>query len=211
MAISKQSKIVYVIWITLAVSAALAIWRGVWDEAFIALLTLSLSFLPSVFEDRFKIHLPLSVSAVIVLFLFATLFLGEIGDFYERYWWWDVVMHSGSALGIGLIGFVLIFMLFEGDKYAAPAYALALLSVFVAIAIGGIWEIFEYLMDSWFAMNMQKSGLQDTMWDMIVNAIGATIAGLSGYFYLRGKWFGGLSRTIDQFVKANKSFFRKNN
>ncbi len=118
-------------------------------------------------------------------------------------------MHSGSALGVGLIGFVLIFMLFEGNKYAAPPYALALLSFFVAMAIGAIWEIFEYSMDIWFGMNMQKSGLDDTMWDMIVNLVGATIAGLAGYFYLRGKWFVGLARLIDQFVRANKKLFRK--
>lgn len=210
MKIPKQSIIVYLIWLTLVGSAAVAMWMRLWNEAFVALLTLGMTFLPMLFEGRFKIHLPISASAVIVLFLFSTLFLGEIGDFYERYWWWDVAMHSGSALGIGLIGFVLIFMLFEGDKYAAPPYALALLSFFVAMGIGALWEIFEYLMDAWFGLNMQKSGLSDTMWDMIVNTVGATIAGLAGYFYLRGKWFAGLAKAIDEFVKTNKHFFRKN-
>jgi hypothetical protein len=49
------------------------------------------------------------------------------------------------------------------------------------------WEIFEFSMDQIFGLNMQKpmlgdpSGLTDTMWDMIVNLIGAAIVSLSGW------------------------------
>jgi hypothetical protein len=32
---------------------------------------------------------------------------------------------------------------------------------------------------------MQKSGLVDTMWDLIADCIGAGIAGLYGYLYLK--------------------------
>ncbi len=210
MKIPKQSRLVYLIWAILLLEALVSAWLQQWNEAFVAVMILGLTFLPYLFEERFKIHIPIFAGAMIVLFLFATLFLGEIGNFYERYWWWDVLLHSGAAIGIGLIGFVMVFMLFEGDRYAAPPMALAVLTFFIAMAIGAIWEIFEYLMDQIFGMNMQKSGLDDTMWDLIVNFAGAMIAGLAGYFYLRSRWFVGLARLIDQFVKANKKFFRKN-
>lgn len=210
MVFHKQSLVVYAIWATLFVAILVSAWLQRWNESFVALLTLGLTFLPILFEDRFRIRLPLSVGALIALFLFGTLFLGEVFDFYEKYWWWDIGLHSGSAIGFGLIGFVLIFMLFEGDRYAAPPYAIALLSFCFALAMGGMWEVFEYLMDVTFGMNMQKSGLDDTMGDMMVNMAGASIGALGGYFYLRGKHFAGLSRLIDQFVKANKSLFRKN-
>ncbi|MBL4807572.1 MAG: hypothetical protein JKY31_09830 [Rhodobacteraceae bacterium] len=210
MRIPKQSLIVYLVWMFLLVEVLVSAWLMAWSEAFVALLTLGLTFLPVVFEDRLRIHLPLSVGAVMVLFLFGTLFLGEVGDFYEKYWWWDVLLHSASAIGFGLIGFVLIFMLFEGDRYAAPPRSIAFLSFCFALAIGAMWEVFEYLMDIAFGLSMQKSGLDDTMWDMIVNMIGASIGALAGYFYLREKWFVGLARMIDQFVKANKKLFRKN-
>jgi hypothetical protein len=41
-------------------------------------------------------------------------------------------------------------------------------------------------MDSLFGINMQKSGLPDTMWDLIVDALGALLVSIVGYFYLRG-------------------------
>ncbi len=136
--------------------------------------------------------------------------MGEVGGFYERYWWWDLVLHSGAAMAGGLVGFVLVFMLFEGDRFAAPPLALAYLAFSSAVAIGALWEVFEFGMDAVFGLNMQKSGLEDTMWDMIVNTIGAGIAATAGYFYLLGRHFGGLVRLIEQLIDANKKFFRKN-
>ncbi len=205
-----QSTIVYLIWVFLAGEGLYSLWQRQWSEAFVALFTLSLTFLPFVFKDRLGVRLPMTFGALIVVFLFATLFLGEVGDFYERYWWWDVVLHSGSAIGLGLIGYVLVFMLFEGDRFAAPPLALAFLAFSIAVSIGAIWEIFEFSMDSMFGMNMQKSGLVDTMWDLIVNTIGASIGALAGYLYQKGKHFIGLSRMIEQFVRANAKLFRKN-
>ena len=39
--------------------------------------------------------------------------------------------------------------------------------------IGVIWEIFEFSLDYVIGLNMQKSGLVDTMGDLIVNSIGS--------------------------------------
>jgi len=205
-----QSIVVYLIWAFLFGEALFSLWERQWNEAFVAGFTLALTLLPFVFKDRLGVRLPMTFGALIVVFLFATLFLGEVGDFYERYWWWDVVLHSGSAIGFGLIGYVLVFMLFEGDRFAAPPLALAFLAFSIAVSIGAIWEIFEFSMDSIFGMNMQKSGLVDTMWDLIVNTIGASIGALAGFLYQRGKHFLGLSRMIEQFVRANAKLFRKN-
>jgi hypothetical protein len=209
MKIARQNIIVYLIWLFLAGEVLASLWFGRWSGAFVAAFTLGLTFLPGIFEERLGITLPMTFGAMIVVFVFATLFLGEVGDFYERFWWWDVVLHSGSAIGFGLIGFVLVFMLFEGDRFAAPPLALAFLSFSIAMSMGALWEIFEFTMDSLFGTSMQKSGLVDTMWDLIVDTIGASIGAMAGYFYLRGRRFAGLSKMIEQFVEANKKLFRK--
>jgi hypothetical protein len=47
-----------------------------------------------------------------------------------------------------------------------------------------LWEIFEFAGDQLFGMNMQKEGLTDTMWDLIVDTLGAFVAAVFGYFYL---------------------------
>ncbi len=144
-----------------------------------------------------------------MVFVFGTIFLGEAFDFYTRYWWWDVILHAGSAVGFGLAGFLFVFMLFEGDRYAAPAWAVAFISFCFALSIGTLWEIFEFAMDQIFGLNMQKSGLIDTMWDLIVDTLGASIGAIAGLSYLKGQELGGLTAAIREFVAANRRFFRK--
>ena len=143
------------------------------------------------------------------MFIFGTLFLGEVFNFYERYWWWDVVLHGASAIGFGLVGFIFVFAMFEGDRYAAPSWAIALISMCFAMTIGAVWEIFEFTMDQLFGMTMQKSGLVDTMWDLIVDAIGGSIGALAGYGFLKGRSRSGLPGLIGDFVRRNSRIFGK--
>lgn len=201
--------IVQMIWAVLLVAFVLALAEGRWSLAFVSAATFGLSILPVVASRRFGIRLPVRFFAWIVVFVFGTIFLGEAFDFYTRYWWWDVILHAGSAVGFGLAGFLFVFMLFEGDRYAAPAWAVAFISFCFALSIGTLWEIFEFAMDQIFSLNMQKSGLIDTMWDLIVDTLGASIGAIAGLSYLKGQELGGLTAAIREFVAANRRFFRK--
>ena len=204
-----QTWLARLIWLALAgvFLNALALWRL--ELAFVALATLALSLAPVVAARWADIHVPPGLITAVVLFVGATLFLGEVFGFYDRFWWWDIVMHGTSAIAFGLIGFVLVFMMFQGDRYAAPPLALAFLAFCFAISIGTAWEIFEFAMDRLFGFNMQKSGLMDTMGDLIVNMIGALIGAAVGFGYLKGQARGGLATLIDEFVYRNPRFFKR--
>ena len=180
-----------------------------WMPLFVAATTLVLTMLPDRFALLFGVELPQPVLSVIVIFIFATLFLGEVANFYERFWWWDVLLHFFSALAIAALAFLMIFMLFEGDRFAAPPTALAVLSGAVAMAIGALWEIFEYAMDQFFGMNMQKSGLNDTMTDLMIDLAGAALGALSGYLFLKGRKSGGIGALMAEFVALNRRWYRK--
>lgn len=193
----------------LIMGALISLFTERYSTAFIAMVTLFLTLVPFRFARTFSIKLPGNFSTAIVFFIFATLFLGEAFDFYERYWWWDLFLHGGSAISFGLIGTVVVLMLFEGDRFAAPPLAIAVISFCLAVSIGAFWEIFEFLMDQSFGTNMQKSGLPDTMGDLIVDTFGAAIGATAGYFYLKGQRFGGLSATIADFVASNRHLFKK--
>ena len=201
----RTNHVITAVRLALVIAAIIALWEGNWSASFVSTATLILTYLPQIFADRFGIRLPVGFSTAIVLFIFATLFLGEVLDFYNRYWWWDIALHGGSAIGFGLIGTLFVLMLFEGDRYAAPPIAIAFISWCFALSIGALWEIFEYAMDQTFGMNMQKSGLVDTMWDLIVDAVGGAIGAAAGFLYLKGREIGGLGA----FVAQNRRWFRK--
>jgi len=205
----RQPLPVQIIWVVLAVEFAVALWERQWPLAGVAVITFSLTLVPLAVVSRMGLRLPYAFIVGITAFIFATIFLGEAADFYNRYWWWDVVLHGGSALGFGLLGFLFTFTLFEGDRYAAPAWAVAMIAFSFAVTIGTLWEIFEFGMDMTFGTNMQKSGLIDTMGDLIVDVIGASIGGLAGYFYLKGRSLGGMTGILQDFIDRNHRLFRK--
>jgi hypothetical protein len=199
------------VWVLLVLAGIIALFTARWSLAFVAMATLMLSLLPEIFAEKFKIKLPQSFIGFIVTFIFASIFLGEAADFYERLWWWDIALHGTASIGFGLIGFLFIFMLFAGDRFAAPPIALALIAFCVAVAIGVTWEIFEFAMDQVFGLNLQKSGLLDTMGDLIVDMLGAFLGATAGYLFLKGRRFGGLAAMIRQFVRANMDLYSKSN
>ena len=116
MQLRKNALVIYAIWAVLAIEFVEAVVTREWLVAFVAFATVVLSILPGIVVKRFHVELPVSFLALITVFVFATLFLGEVFDFYGRYWWWDVVLHSGSAITFGLIGFLFTLFLFEGDR-----------------------------------------------------------------------------------------------
>ncbi|MCG7574704.1 hypothetical protein MHM39_14120 [Phaeobacter sp. CNT1-3] len=196
------------IWTLLAVFGLASLLAGRWAGAFVAFGTLAVSLAPLFVARWADIKVPPSFIAAIVAFVGGTLFLGEVFDFYETFWWWDIAMHGSSAVGFGLIGFVLIFMMFQGDAYAAPPIAMAFFAFCFAMAIGAFWEIFEFSMDQLFGLNMQKSGLMDTMGDLIVDATGALIGAGAGWVYLTYRnRRRGLTRVIEEFVRNNPRLF----
>lgn len=205
----QQPEVVQLIWASLALAFLGALVTARWSLAFVALATFALSLAPLVFVRRLGVRLPMAFVAGIVIFIYFTIFLGEAFDFYERYAWWDVLLHGGSALAFGLIGFLFAYTLFEGDRYAAPAWALALIAFSFAVTIGAVWEIFEFAMDQTFGLNMQKSGLVDTMWDLIVDVTGGGIGAFCGFLFLKGRELGGLTAVLHDFVEKNRAFYRR--
>jgi uncharacterized membrane protein YjdF len=97
----------------------------------------------------------------------------------------------------------------EIDLDLKPGFV-ALFAFMFAVGIGAIWEIFEYFMDQVFGLNMQKSGLQDTMWDLIVDVVGAAIIAFLGWGYIKTRETDSfLERWIEDFILKNPHLFQE--
>ena len=94
--------------------------------------------------------------------------------------------------------------------WLGPAAFVALFAFVFAIGLGTIWEIFEFGMDSLFGTNMMKSGLKDTMCDLIVNCIGALTISVLGWGYLRTEGYDSfLERWVHKFIERNPHLFER--
>lgn len=193
--------------ISLIIAIATATINNRYTTLFVATLSFILTFVPYLFKKRYHIYLPVEFEVTVILFIYGSLYLGEVHGYYELYWWWDILLHTSSAIAFGFIGFAILYILYSGKKISGNPAWIAIFSFCFAMAIGCLWEIYEFGMDQLFGFNMQKSGLIDTMWDLIIDGLGALIASISGYFYMKKRHIFLFGRALRKFEEENISFF----
>lgn len=194
----------------LVIGAGLAVWQHQWLTAATTGVILVVTLLPLMLGRRFQVFVPPEFEAFTIVFVFASLFLGEVGGYYTRFWWWDAALHTASGFLLGILGFLLVYVMNEKEEidfHMNPGFV-AFFAFMFAVGMGALWEIFEFAMDGFFGFNMQKSGLVDTMWDLIVDTVGAAIIAILGYGWLRTAGPDSfLERWIDSFIETNPRFF----
>lgn len=193
----------------MAVGLVVAVLQQNWFQTTVISGILVLTALPFVLGNRFDVRIPAEFELMAVLFVFLSLFMGWVHGYYLRYAWWDGALHVGSGLLLGILGFTLVWALNQN-----PAARVHLRSGFIAffaftfaLSAGALWEIFEYAMDVWFQADMQWGGLEDTMWDLILDAGSAAFISLLGYGWLRSGRESFLERWIHRFVTENPGLF----
>jgi hypothetical protein len=168
-----------------------------------SLVILVFSAMPALVERTFRITLPVEVDLTLTAFVFAHFMLGEFSDYYNRFWFFDLILHSSSGILIGLVGFVIMYFFLYSSRVTANPLLVSVLCVSFSLAAGALWEIFEFGMDQLFGFNMQKSGNVDTMSDLIVDFLGACIVGFGVYRYLTRDEDGLVKLMINRFIQYN--------
>jgi len=121
---------------------------------FICILSLYfISLLPKL-EKNYKLYIPYELQLFVILFIFATLVLGELNNYYNLYWWWDLLLHFSSSVALAILSFGIILRLLRNEKLKASAVLISTFTLLIVIGIGGIWEIFEFTMDQSFNLDM---------------------------------------------------------
>jgi len=231
-----------IILFTMAASILLGL-LSVWGEtgeshyfmnAFTCLVMLIITFVPSYIASRTRVIVPAALQTMFVIFTFFAMYFGEILSYYEKYWWWDVMLHSTSGFMLGLLGYLLLYSL-NTDRHIffhINSFCVMLFAFCFALACGALWELFEFAGDFLLGMNMQKSvyvtdvaalapyinrwgrfmdpGLVDSMKDLIVDSIGALIAVIGSYLYsIRKKDPRAVLRELEEADMAHREALRE--
>ena len=198
--------------LSLLVGAVLSFVQGRLEAGAVTLAIFLITFLPVMLGNRFQVRIPSEFELLSVILIYASLFLGEVHGYYVRFWWWDLVLHTSTGFLLGILGFLLVYVLNEKkeiDLDLKPGFV-ALFAFVFAMALGTFWEILEYATDRIFGTNMQKSGLTDTMWDLIVNCIGALVISVLGWSYLLREGINSfLEKWIHKFIERNPRLFER--
>ena len=199
----------------MTIGLLLAIRAQHWQNVFTITCIILLMIAPSRLGHRYRIQIPPEFELMAILFVFASMFLGELHGYYVRYWWWDIALHTTSGLLLGVFGFLLIYILNEDSRVQLkmrPGFV-SLFAFMFAVSLATVWEIFEFSMDQLLGTNMQKamwrdpSGLTDTMWDLIVDTLGAATVAISGWWHLKMEKKSIFDGWIQKFIERNPRLF----
>lgn len=157
--------------------------------------------LPSLIEQKWSFEIPNHMSILYFIFLYCAIYLGEVRNFYYIVPHWDTILHAFSGAMLGALGFTLVRILNDSEKIkvALSPLFVCLFAFCFALAVGAVWEIYEFTGDALFGLNMQKfrladgtelvghAALSDTMKDIIIDAVSALAVTLIGYLSMLGK------------------------
>ena len=132
-------------------------------------------------------RLPSAYYYVLALFACAAQYFGMMFHFYERFSFFDLLLHFSSGFLLTMYGnYFCRFLVKKYSHPGIPAVITVLFSVFFAVTGAVIWEIYEFLADRFLGMTSQGIGVADTMEDLIAGSLSAVICGIL-LFLLRSK------------------------
>ncbi len=149
---------------------------------------------PKFFTRGFIPKIPIEIEIILFVMVFVQFVLGEARDFYTTIPYYDKFVHYLLPMFIGLLAFLFLYTLQETGNLKVSKWAMVVLVVMIALAIGAFWEICEYLsdrifyamFDSWhhFQGNAQQSAIDDTMTDLIIDTLGGVFGALLALWFV---------------------------
>lgn len=198
--------ITFVLQLLLVLGLLLFLWKRNWENVFLTAVVIALTLVPVFLSRRYRVILPPEFELISAVFVFLSLFLGSAFDWYYKLWWWDLVLHACSGFLLGIIGFIVLFVMNRTDripKGIRPSF-LCFFGVTFAVTLGVVWEIFEFTVDRlWPYVNMQsnETGVVDTMEDLIVDTLGAIVVAAMGYAYIKTGRYSFVADGVQRFLK----------
>lgn len=148
------------------------------------------AWVPFLLECIFKLKISTLSCIFFEIFLFYTCVLGTIWNFYTLISFYDKIVHASSGILIAVI----IYDLLKCTKHENNFnyFWLFILIFSICLAVGSLWEIWEFATDfildgntQQFTNKIGRAALLDTMIDTICNTIGAIIGSVLVIFIQR--------------------------
>lgn len=155
----KPTFVTYVILRMLVIfSLVRAVFLGESESIMYCSLVLILLGMPLILESKFKVELSPVMEIIIFLFIYAAEILGEVESYYVKVPGWDTALHTMNGFLCAAIGYSLFEMLnrSESFKIRLSPFFLALVAFCFSMTVGVLWEFFEFGMDHFLHMDMQK-------------------------------------------------------
>lgn len=178
------------------------------SNIFLCLLAIALMSAPRYMKTKFNITFKNWVEILVLFFLFMSIILGFVQEFYITVQGFDKLVHTISGIVISLVALELVTIyahhIERNKQQTIPILFTVLFSFAFSVTLLFLWEVYEFLADtityifSQNPTNMQRYlwsntsnifpqdyGLLDTMLDMILGTLGAAVVSITAGLFLR--------------------------
>ncbi len=148
------------------------------DSSIIFTLTL-----PYILRKFFKLDISDTFTFIWIIFIFLAHYLGVTAELYFKIPGFDKVTHTMS----GVLSACAAYLLLKNKKINDTFFNILFIISF-SFMCAGMWEIFEFTCNALVggdAQRVAETGVDDTMWDIIVAFFGSTMFII--YVLLKGK------------------------
>lgn len=192
-----QTPISNIIKLILIISIGYSIYFNLWRILFVNLLLLILIFIP-LLSKRINIEIPREIEFVLLIFVIASFFLGDIRG---------LVIQIFFGLAIGFVGFALMIILYKNSGLK-PNYPLIILfSLSISIALGAISELAKFYLKLFLNYNISMADYNYSMTSLSLVFLGAIIASIVGYIYMNGTKIEFMDNLVKKFKSKNPNLF----
>lgn len=173
----KRTKIQMVLTLIVVFSVIRQFFLGNYHNMFLGILTLILFMVPQFLDKKLSVTIPVGLETVILIFIFSAEILGEINAFYVKIPIWDSILHTTNGFLMAAIGFALIDLFNRSEKFSIKMspYFVAFFAFCFSMTVGVLWEFFEFSMDQFFGLDMQKDWIVTAINSVKLNPIGANV------------------------------------
>ncbi len=169
----------YILRIVLIIFLVISLVRKDWLWVVGCSFTILISFTPTILKRDFGITLPWVLDLMISISIFLHVG-GIIFNLYGIIPGYDIVTHFVTSILVGFLAFIIIYILDQYSKnLKMDVYGMAFLVVIFAMAMGVVWELFEWGIDLAFGTHEQW-GLQDTMKDLLIDTLAGIVIAVIG-------------------------------
>ena len=172
-----RTKIQMVLTALVILSVVRQFFLGNYHNMFLGILTLILFMVPQFLDRKLNVTIPPGLETVILIFIFSAEILGEINAFYVKIPIWDTILHTTNGFLMAAIGFALIDLFNRSDRFSIKMspYFVAFFAFCFSMTVGVMWEFFEFSMDWFFGLDMQKDWIVPAINSVKLNPTGANV------------------------------------
>lgn len=177
-----------------------AAYSGLWHIMSTNIFLLVLVFMPQILKNSYKIKFPKEFEVALLIFILITLFVGNLKGVFAPILF---------GIGTGMIGLIILFMLYSTNKIKKSYSLIFLFSFNFAVAFGVGLELVKFYLKLILGQELNTGIYLFTMNNLTYVVLGAGIASAIGLFYMKTH-FSVIGDLIKKFKSENKEIFKGN-